>query len=230
PRSHTSAGRFEMAVSLTAVAREERGKNAMRKLRTEGLAPAILYGRGDETRALLLKAQELEKLLATISVENTIIDLAIDGGRATPTLIREVQHHPAKKVVLHVDFLQIHAGEKIHLEVPIRLHGSPVGVRDNGGVLQEVLRELHVECLPRDIPEAVDLEIGHLDIGDSVHVKDISIPNVKILNDPDLVVVTVLAPTVSALPEEEAEAAEEAGEVEPEVIRRREEEAEAEEE
>lgn len=218
------------AVTLTAQARQERGKNAMRRLRRQGLVPGVVYGHGDETRTIALKAQELEKLLASISVENTIIGLSIDGGKPADTLIREVQQHPARRAVLHVDFLQIHAGEKIHLEVPVRLHGSPVGVRDNGGVLQEVLRELHVECLPRDIPEAVDLEIGHLDIGDSVHVKDISIPNVKILNDPDLVVVTVLAPTVSALPEEEAEAAEEAGEVEPEVIRRREEEAEAEEE
>jgi len=218
------------AVTLTAQARQERGKNAMRRLRRQGLVPGVVYGHGDETRTIALKAQELEKLLASISVENTIIGLSIDGGKPADTLIREVQQHPARRAVLHVDFLQIHAGEKIHLEVPVRLHGSPVGVRDNGGVLQEVLRELHVECLPRDIPEAVDLEIEHLDIGDSVHVKDISIPNVKILNDPDLVVVTVLAPTVSALPEEEAEAAEEAGEVEPEVIRRREEEAEAEEE
>lgn len=214
-----------MAVSLTAVAREERGKNAMRKLRTEGLVPAILYGRGDETRTLLLKAQELEKLLATISVENTIIDLAIDGGRATPTLIREVQHHPAKKVVLHVDFLQIHAGEKIHLEVPIRLHGSPIGVRDNGGVLQEVLRELHVECLPKDIPEAIDLDIESLDVGDVIHVRDVSAPNVRILNDPDLVLVTVVPPTVQALPEGEEEAGAAAGEGEPEVIGRREGEA-----
>lgn len=217
------------AVTLTAQARQERGKNAMRRLRRQGLVPGVVYGHGDETRTIALKAQELEKLLASISVENTIIGLSIDGGRPADTLIREVQQHPARRSVLHVDFLQIHAGEKIHLEVPVRLHGAPVGVRDNGGVLQEVLRELHVECLPKDIPEAVDLDIENLDIGDSVHVKDISIPNVKVLNDPDLVVVTVLAPTVSALPEEEAEAAEEAGEVEPEVIRRREEEEEAEE-
>ena len=215
-----------MAASLTAEPREERGKNAMRKLRSEGLVPAVLYGHGDETRTLAVRAQELEKLLSSISVENTIIDLAIGGAKPTPTLIREVQHHPAKKVVLHVDFLQIHAGEKIHLEVPLRLHGSPKGVRDNGGVLQEVLRELHVECLPRDIPEAIDVEIGDLDVGDVIHVSDISVPNVKVLNDPELVIVTVVPPTVSALPEGEEE---EEGAAEPEVIGGRHE-AEAEEE
>lgn len=217
-----------MAVTLTAQPRAERGKNAMRKLRSEGLVPAVLYGHGDETRALALKAQELEKLLGSISVENTIIDLAIDGSQATQTLIREVQHHPAKKLVLHVDFLQIHAGEKIHLEVPIRLHGSPVGVRDNGGILQEVLRELHVECLPKDIPEAIDLEIGELDVGDVIHVSDVSVPNVKILNDPEIVLVTVVAPTVAALPEDE-EAEELEGDGEPEVIGRGEDEADEEE-
>ena len=187
----------------------------MRKLRSQGLVPAVLYGHGDETRTLTLRAQELEKLLSSISVENTIIDLNIEGARATQTLIREVQHHPARKAVLHVDFLQI------HLEVPIRLHGSPIGVRDEGGILQEVLRELHVECLPKDIPEAIDLDIENLGVGDVIHVRDVAAPNVKILNDPDIVLVTVVAPTVAALPEGEEEAAA-AAEGEPEVISRRE--------
>ena len=210
-----------MAASLSAQPRQDRGKNAMRKLRSQGLVPAVLYGHGDETRTLTLRAQELEKLLSSISVENTIIDLNIEGARATQTLIREVQHHPARKAVLHVDFLQIHADEKIHLEVPIRLHGSPIGVRDEGGILQEVLRELHVECLPKDIPEAIDLDIENLGVGDVIHVRDVAAPNVKILNDPDIVLVTVVAPTVAALPEGEEEAAA-AAEGEPEVISRRE--------
>lgn len=212
-----------MTATLSAQPREERGKNAMRRLRSEGLVPAVLYGHRDETRTLTLRAQELDKLLASISVENTIIDLTIDGGRPVQTLVREVQRHPAKRVVQHIDFLLIHAGEKISLEIPVRLHGSPIGVRDNGGILQEVLREIHVECLPRDIPEAIDIEIGDLDIGGAVHVRDVSIPNVKILNDEDLVIASVMAPTVAALPEDEG-GEEAAGE--PEVIGRAEEEGE----
>lgn len=210
-----------MTATLSAQPREERGKNAMRRLRSEGLVPAVLYGHRDETRTLTLRAQELDKLLASISVENTIIDLTIDGGRPVQTLVREVQRHPAKRVVQHIDFLLIHAGEKISLEIPVRLHGSPIGVRDNGGILQEVLREIHVECLPRDIPEAIDIEIGDLDIGGAVHVRDVSIPNVKILNDEDLVIASVMPPTVAALPEDEG-GEEAAGE--PEVIGRAEEE------
>lgn len=211
-----------MAVTLNVQPREERGKNDIRKLRSRGLVPGVVYGRGDDTRTVSVKAQELEKLLSSISVENTIIDLAADGGATTPVLIREVQYHPARKLVLHVDFLLIHAGEKIHLEVPIRLHGSPIGVRDNGGILQEVLRDLHVECLPRDIPEAIDLNIEALDIGDVIHVRDVSAPGVRILNDPDIVLVTIVAPTVAPLAEGEEEEGVEAGEGEPEVIRRRE--------
>jgi large subunit ribosomal protein L25 len=209
-----------MAVMLNVQPRTERGKNDMRKLRTRGRVPAVVYGHGDETRTLSVSAHDLEKLLGSISVENTIIDLALEGGATTPALIREVQYHPARKLVLHVDFLVIHAGQKIHLEVPIRLHGSPIGVRDNGGILQEVLRDLHVECLPGDIPEAIDLDIDNLDIGDVIHVRDVSAPNVRILNDPDIVLVTVVAPTVAELPEDlEAEEGV-AGEGEPEVIRR----------
>src|SRR5690606_17042377 len=142
--------------------------------------PAVIYGRGDASVAVSVRAHELTKLLGSISVDNTIIDLAVEGKKkATPTLIREVQYHAARKAILHVDFLLVHAGEKIHLEVPIRLHGSPVGVRDNGGILQEVLREIRVECLPSDIPEAIELDVSELDVGDSIVVGSVSIPGVK---------------------------------------------------
>lgn len=209
-----------MAVTLNAQSRSERGKGAIRKLRAEGFIPAVVYGRGDSSIPLSVRAQELTKLLASISVDNTIIDLAVDGKKkTTPTLIREVQYHAARKAVLHVDFLLVHAGEKIHLDVPIRLSGSAVGVRDNGGILQEVLREVRVECLPGDIPEAIDVDISDLDIGDSVVVGSVSLPGVKVLNDPELVLVSVVAPTVSTA-EDEAAAEGEAGSGEPEVISR----------
>lgn len=203
-----------MAATLNAQVRAERGKNAMRRLRREGYVPAVLYGHGDSNQALAVRAQELDKLIASVAVENTIIDLKIDGGAPTTILVREIQQHPTKPHILHIDFFQIHAGEKIQLDIPIRLHGTPVGVRESGGVLQEVLRELRVECFPRDIPEAVDLEIGDLGIGDTIHVRDVTLEDVVILNDEDLVIATVAAPSVADLPEDE-EAAEEG---EPTVI------------
>lgn len=209
-----------MAVTLNAQPRTERGKGAIRKLRAEGFIPAVIYGRGDASVAVSVRAHELTKLLGSISVDNTIIDLAVEGKKkATPTLIREVQYHAARKAILHVDFLLVHAGEKIHLEVPIRLHGSPVGVRDNGGILQEVLREIRVECLPSDIPEAIELDVSELDVGDSIVVGSVSIPGVKVLNDPDIVLVSVVAPTVSTDAEEAGEEEGAAG-GEPEVIGR----------
>lgn len=209
-----------MAATLNARPRTETGKGVARRLRLAGDVPAVIYGHGDKNQSLAVNGLELEKLLAGISVENTIIDLQIEGGAGTQALIREVQYHPARPVILHVDFYQIHAGEKIHLEVPIRLHGTPVGVRVNGGVMQEVLRDLHVECLPKDIPQAVDVDVENLDVGGSVLVGDITIPNVKILNDPDIVLVTVSAPTVADLPAApETELG--VGEVEPELVRGR---------
>jgi large subunit ribosomal protein L25 len=210
-----------MAATLTAEARQGGGKSAARALRRAGKVPAVVYGHGDETRPLAVDAHQLQKLLASISVENTIIDLTIDGGKATPALIREVQYHPTRLEVLHLDFLQVHAGEKITLTIPVRLHGSPKGVRDEGGVLQQVLHELQVECLPRDIPEGIDVEIGELGIGDAIHIRDIEVPKVRVLNDADLTICSVTPPTVAALPEDEVAEDTVGGEVEPELIRDR---------
>jgi large subunit ribosomal protein L25 len=207
-----------MAVTLNARARSTFGKNAARKLRREGYVPAVIYGHGDETRPLEIAINELERLLSTNSA-NTLIDLRVEGAKATSALIREVQHHAVKPMILHVDFLQVHAGEKIHLTVPVRTHGTPRGVRDEGGVLQEVLHAVEVECLPRDIPEAIDIDVENLGIGDAVHVRDVEIPNVRILNDGDLTIASVTQPTTEALPEAEVSDAEAEGE--PEVIRGR---------
>lgn len=212
-----------MAAKLNAQLRTGTGKSAVREIRRSGRVPAVVYGHGDETRPLSVDALELEKLVSTISVENTLIDLVIDDSKKpTPALIREVQYHPIRPQILHVDLYQVHAGEKIHLEIPIRIHGTPIGVREDGGVLQEVLREIHVECLPRDIPEGVDIDIVELRIGDTIHVSDVEIPNVKILNDPDLVICTVTAPTVEELPEPAETEEGVGGDVEPELIRDRE--------
>lgn len=205
-----------MANRLNAQLRTETGKGVARTLRREGRVPGVVYGHGDENRSLTIDALELQKLVSSINVENTLIDLKIEGVRkATSALIREVQYHPARPEILHVDLYQVHAGEKISLDVPIRLHGTPAGVREDSGILQESLRELHIECLPKDIPEGVDIDVSELRIGDSVHVRDVSLPDVKIMNDSELVICAVTPPTVVDLPEA-GEAAE--GEAEPEVI------------
>jgi len=199
--------------TLKASRRDTGGKGAARKLRGTGQVPAVLYGHGDRTESLAVDAHELDLLLHHVNPENTLIGLDIDG-KSSDVLIRELQRHPWRPEVLHVDFLLVHGDEALKLDVPVRLIGTPVGVHDEGGVLDQVLYELHVECLPRHIPEAAEVDISGLHVGESVRVADISIPNVTILMDGELPVASVLHPRV----EEEAPAAEEEA-PEPEVLR-----------
>lgn len=201
--------------TLKASRRDQSGKGAARKLRGTGRIPAVLYGHGDRTESLSLDAHELELLLNHISSGSTLISLDIDGRR-TDVLIRELQKHPFKPEVQHVDFLQVHGDETLTLSVPVRLTGTPRGVRDDGGVLDQVLYELEIECLPRHIPEALDIDISGLGLGEQLRVHDVTMPNVTILNDGDLPIASVLEPRTSTA-EDEAEA----GTAEPEVVRAR---------
>ena len=201
--------------TLRATRRDGGGKGMARKLRGTGQVPAVLYGHGDRTESLSVDAHELELLLHHVNPENTLIGLDIDGRR-TDVLIREIQKHPYRPEFLHVDFLQVHGDEALKLDIPVRLSGVPVGVREHGGVLDQVIYDLHVECLPGNIPEAAEVDISGLEIGESVRVGDISIPNVTILMDADLPVASVLAARVHE--EEEAAEATEAA-PEPEVLR-----------
>ncbi len=187
-----------MAATLNATARTGSGKGGARKLRATGKVPAVVYGHGDKNVPLALDRHELELLLHAISVENTVIGLVTDGGAAKDVLIREVQMHPYRPEVLHVDFIQLHAGEVMRMKIPVRLTGNPAGVRDSGGVLDQVIYDLEVECLPGNIPEAFELDVAHLAVGESVRVHDLSIPDVRILADGDLPVASVIAPTVAS--------------------------------
>jgi len=137
-------------VTLAAERREDTGTGAARKLRREGKIPAVIYGHGREPEALAVQQAEADKLLQTAG-SSTVIELSVDG---TPvrTLIREIQRHPTRKNITHLDFLEIHAGERLTVDVPLYLVGSPDGVRHAGGVLEQFLREIEIEVLPKDIP------------------------------------------------------------------------------
>lgn len=202
---------------ISATEREGRGKGAARSTRREGRIPGILYGHGEESVALSVDAGELKKLVHSISVENTILDLDFGGSEPYKVLIRELQRHPVRDEFVHIDFFHVAMDEKIQVEIPILLIGTPTGVKNKGGVLDHQLRELEVFCLPGNIPEKVELDVSDLDIGDSIHVSDIQLPDVEILTELDRAVVAVLAPTVI---EVEEEAAAEATLTEPEVIGR----------
>ena len=202
--------------TISAQTREGRGKGAARASRREGRIPGVLYGHGEESVPLSIDAGELQKLVHTISVENTIVDLDLGDGEPYKVLIRELQRHPFRDEFVHIDFFHVAMDEKIQVEVPIVLLGTPTGVKNKGGILDHQLRELEVFCLPGSIPEKVEIDVSDLDIGDSVHVNEIQLPDVEILTELDRAVVAVLAPTVV---EVEEEAAEEAI-LEPEVIGR----------
>lgn len=210
-------------VTLKAESRSETGKGAARALRRQGYIPAVVYGYGEETKHLKVPAKDLERLISAGGYESQLIDLKLDGETAR-TLIREVQVHPYRPELLHVDFLAVHKGEKVHLEVPVRLLGVAAGVKE-GGILEHARRELEVRCEPDAIPEALEVDISGLAIGDSVSVQDLAVPpGIEILEEPNRTIAAVVPPTVIKEPEpEEVLEAEllEGEEGEPELVGRR---------
>ncbi|HXM39346.1 MAG TPA: 50S ribosomal protein L25/general stress protein Ctc [Gemmatimonadales bacterium] len=204
-------------VSLAATPRDKTGKGAARQARFAKQVPAVLYGHGRPTQPLMVDALSLEKALTGVEPASTLIELTVDG-KMSRTLIREIQRHPIRPDIIHVDFYEIHAHEKITLEVPVHLVGTPDGVRNAGGVLDQVLREVKIEVLPEHIPDRVELDVTNLKIGDSLHVRDLSIPNAVILNGPDLTIATVVPPRAEEVAAPTPEAATEVAE--PELIRK----------
>lgn len=210
---------MDNTVTLTAQTRETRGKGPARQMRRDGEIPAVIYGKGREPQALTIARGAFDKILSDLrgEIKSTVFGLEVDG-KATNALVREVQRHPSKLTVLHVDFYEIHAGEKITLDVPVILVGTPEGVRNGGGTLDQTIREVQVEVLPRHIPDHIDLDVNELGLGKSLHVSDIKVENMEILHDMDATVCSVIPPRVEAEPGEEEE-----GEVEgeePELIRK----------
>jgi large subunit ribosomal protein L25 len=209
---------------LKASPRSGRGKSAARKMRATGRIPAVVYGHGEQTRMLSVDAHELELLFARVHWENTLIHLAIDGEKVdVRALVREVQSHPYRGEVLHVDFQQIHAGEKVTVQVPIRLVGTAPGVK-LGGVLMNTITDLEVRCSADRIPEFIEVDVSNLGIGDSIHLREIALPEgVEAQIDAERSICSVAPPTVAPAAEVPIE---EVAPAEPEVIRRgREEEA-----
>lgn len=203
--------------TLNAKPRSTVGKGEARKLRAQGQVPAVIYGHGRAPLSLALDTRELERLLDTTAISTTVVELALDGTTAR-TLIREVQRHPVKKAVLHVDFQELVAGEKVVVRVPLVFVGTAEGVK-SGGVLEEVMHELEIRVDPSSIPNHIDIDVTPLTIGHGVHVADIRLPaGVEAISDPDATVCTVVAPrtaTETAPAATEAEAA-----AEPELIRK----------
>src|SRR5260221_2820710 len=214
--------------TLIAETRTPGRKPGAKAVRNAGRVPGVIYGHGRAPQPLSVGSVELGRLLETITPASTIVEVSI-GGKPVKTLIREVQRHPIRQGIVHVDFQEIRADEKVRLEVPVHLVGIPEGVRNQGGVLDQVLRTVEIEVLPGDIPERVELDVTVLVIGKSLHVSELKIPKPTILTGASLTVATVVAPRVeevttptAAAPVEGAVPAEGAAAAvaEPEVIKK----------
>lgn len=207
-------------VELQADIREGKGKELNKKLREEGLVPAVVYKKGEDTVNLKIDRKTLTKALHTEAGENVIIKLHIDGAKKRKertVIFKDIQRDPIKDCLLHVDFQEISLTETLRVKVRIAPKGEAVGVKQEDGVLQHVLWEVEVECLPTNIPEKIDVDISGLKVGDAIHVRDIKVPEgVKILEEPEAVVFSVehakkIEDIIAAPAEGETE--------EPEVIR-----------
>jgi large subunit ribosomal protein L25 len=208
---------------VPAEGRTDTGKNANRRLRSLGLIPGVLYTSGQQAVAVQVSPGEIGTILKSAAGVNTLFDLEI-GGKRRKVILKEFQREPLRGKLLHADFYEVALDKRLEVKVHIELEGTPVGVKLQGGIVDFVTRELEVECLPADIPEKIVVDISHLDLGKHLRVSDIKVPEkVKVLVEPDVVVVHVVMPRAEEVVAEAAPvegAVAEAGAVEPEVIKK----------
>jgi len=203
-------------VTLAAASRHQTGTGAARALRRSGQVPAVIYGHGREPEPLAIDAGALSRLLPTMSA-STVLDVTVDGRAPIKALLRDIQRHALRSsTIVHLDLYEIHADEEVDVRVAIRLNGIPDGVRNFGGVLDFVHRDVEIRVLPGDIPASIDVDVTNLTIGHSIFVRDLVLAKGEILDDPNVPVCTVVAPRT----EEVAAPVAEAASTEPELIRK----------
>lgn len=202
-------------IELTAESREMLGSGESRRIRRDGFVPAVLYGVDTKPAHLKVPAANLHKVIA--GGENILIKLKV-GGKADTVMIKEVQHNPIEGEITHIDFYRVSMKQEVEVKVPVDITGDAKGVKEKGGVLEQILREIEVKCLPGDMPHSIVVDVSGLDIGDTISAEQLKIPNkVKLVTAADALVVGVISPTVlkEEKPEEEVAAA-----AEPELIKK----------
>ena len=210
-------------VKLTAEPRSALGRSAVRKLKAIGAIPAIIYGAKQKPEALQVSRRDISAMLSHASGENILVELEVKGSTNRLALVQEVQHAPVSGDVLHIDFHAVSMDEVIEADVPIEPVGTANGVKNFGGLLEQSLRSLSIECLPRDLPDVITVDVSHLEIGNAIHVREIQLPaGVTTRMPADLTVISVLAPTVEEEPVVAADAP-----TGPEVIKEKKEDPEA---
>jgi len=216
---------------LDATSRSAGNKNAARRVRAGGKVPAVLYGAGRDAIALSLDPRQVSRILHSASGHNTIFDLALEGGERSKAMIVDWQYEPIKGSLLHIDLKRIAMDQKLKVMVPITLKGEAAGVKQEGGILEQLMREVEIECLPSDIPSSIEVDVSHLVHGTVLRVSDLPHDaKLKFLSDASRPVAHVISikEEIAATPEAvAAEAA--AAPAEPEVIKKGKQEAEGEE-
>ena len=183
---------------LTAEIREGTGKEKAKKLRLQGLIPAIFYGPRSKTIPVVIDSKELAKALQTEAGENVLIDLDIRKGTQSDrkvVMLKDIQIDPLQRGTLHTDFYEVTMDEMVTVEVPVHLIGKPEGTKV-GGILEQVRRAIQIQCLPGDIPKSIDIDVSPLNIGDSIHIQDINVEKAKIISETNFTIATVVPPVV----------------------------------
>jgi large subunit ribosomal protein L25 len=184
-------------IKLAAQARTGLGRSAVTKLKMQGLVPAVVYGAKQGAEHLQLSAREIDNVLAHATGEHFLVELEVSGAANRLALVQEVQHHPVTRKVLHVDFHAVAADELLHAAIIVETTGEATGVKTGGGILEIQIHELEVECLPKDLPDVIRLDVSAMNIGDAIHVRDIQLPaGVTARADGELTVLRIAPPTV----------------------------------
>ncbi len=181
-------------VILNATARDKVGSKGAKKLRREGKVPGIYYAHNEKNIPFVVDERELRHLLG---IETALIDLKIGKGRAKKCVLKDVHLDPLTNRPLHIDMQGVKMKERIHVTVPVHIVGEAVGVKTDGGILNQMMHELEVSCLPGDLPENIVIDVSELRLGESIHVKDVNVENVEILNDEEVVIVNIVASRAS---------------------------------
>lgn len=203
---------------IEAQMRTPGGKNVNRRLRVSGIIPAVMYGPNKQPMVISVDPQTIQSVLHSETGRNTIFTLDVDGSKQDNAMVKDYQLDPVHGNLIHVDFIQIAMDRRLELTVNIELIGEPEGVKIDGGIMDFVTRSIEVECLPADIPESIKVEVSQLKINDYIRVNNLEVDSkVKILSDPEVVIVTIIPPIKEETPVEEEAAAETE---EPEVIKK----------
>lgn len=202
-------------ITVSAEPRETRGKNEARRLRVRGLSPAVVYGAGGDPVAVAVSPKDVDKILRSSSGHNTIFNLDLQGS-VTPVMIVDWQTEPIKDRLLHIDLLRIDLNKRLTVKVPVHTKGEPRGVKEQGGLYDLVTREVQIECLPDEIPEAFNMDVGEMTIGQNLRASDLPLTgSMKLITAPDTVISHVIPPKGESGTEEVPAAA-----AEPEVIKK----------